>query len=148
MISRISLETSLERSERFENFIRLHDLFAICFFGYSKVLSLYEKASFLDELARESDPILPGTFDTGEGILISAEIISHARLGCRYFMILQPFGCLPNHVVGRGMIRKLQELYPQARILALDYDPDVSSTNIENRLQMLVEEARRETVGG
>jgi len=107
---------------------------------------LYEKAPFLDELARESDPILPGTFDTGEGILIPAEIVSHANRGIRYFMILQPFGCLPNHVVGRGMIRKLQELYPQARILALDYDPDVSSTNIENRLQMLVEEAWRETV--
>ncbi len=107
---------------------------------------LYEKAPFLDELAKESDPVLPGTFDTGEGILIPAEIIHHANRGCRYFMILQPFGCLPNHVVGRGMIRKLQELYPQARILALDYDPDVSSTNIENRLQMLVEEAQREPV--
>ena len=107
---------------------------------------LYERAPSLDELARESDPILPGTFDTGEGILIPAEIISNANRGCRYFMILQPFGCLPNHVVGRGMIRKLQELYPEARILALDYDPDVSPTNIENRLQILVEEARREAV--
>ncbi len=99
---------------------------------------LYERAPSLDELARESDPILPGTFDTGEGILIPAEIISNANRGCRYFMILQPFGCLPNHVVGRGIAKKLKELYPDARILPLDYDPDVSTANIENRLQMLI----------
>ena len=54
------------------------------------------------------------------------------------FVILQPFGCLPNHVVGRGIVKQLKERYPHANILPLDYDPDVSFANIENRLQMLV----------
>ena len=53
-------------------------------------------------------------------------------------MILQPFGCLPNHVVGRGISKRLKELYPDAQILPLDYDPDVSFANVENRLQMLI----------
>ena len=80
--------------------------------------------------------------NAGEGILIPAEILEHAAQGCRAFVILQPFGCLPNHVVGRGLIRALKERYPDAQILPLDYDPDVSFANVENRLQMLIMNAR------
>ena len=99
---------------------------------------LYEPATNMRDLAKESDPIVHHTYDSGEGILIPAEIVHHAKHGCRSFVILQPFGCLPNHVVGRGIVKKLKELYPDVQILPLDYDPDVSFANIENRLQMLV----------
>lgn len=99
---------------------------------------LYEKAARIQELAEKSDPIIPHTFDAGEGILIPGEILHHAEKGCRAFVILQPFGCLPNHVVGRGITKKIKEKYPDAQILPLDYDPDASFANIENRLQMLV----------
>ena len=92
----------------------------------------------LPELVKASDPIIHHTFDAGEGVLIPGEILHHAARGCRAFVILQPFGCLPNHVVGRGIAKKLKELYPDAQILPLDYDPDVSFANIENRLQMLI----------
>ena len=51
---------------------------------------------------------------------------------------------MPNHVVGRGISKKLKEMYPNAQILPLDYDPDVSFANIENRLQMLVMNAKQE----
>lgn len=96
----------------------------------------------MPELVKESDPIIHHTFDAGEGVLIPGEILHHAKQGCRSFIILQPFGCLPNHVVGRGISKKLKELYPEANILALDYDPDVSFANIENRLQMLIMNTR------
>ncbi|MCC8104817.1 MAG: acyl-CoA dehydratase activase [Clostridiales bacterium] len=99
---------------------------------------LYERPARLPELVKDSDPIIHHTFDAGEGVLIPGEILHHAKKGCRAFVILQPFGCLPNHVVGRGIAKKLKELYPDAQILPLDYDPDVSFTNIENRLQMLI----------
>ena len=99
---------------------------------------LYTPACRLPELAKKSDPVIPHTFDAGEGILIPGEIIHHAERGCRTFVILQPFGCLPNHVVGRGIVKKLRELYPDIQILPLDYDPDVSFANLENRLQMLI----------
>lgn len=99
---------------------------------------LYTPASRLPELVKDSDPIIHHTFDAGEGILIPGEILHHAKKGCRAFIILQPFGCLPNHVVGRGISKQLKELYPDAQILPLDYDPDVSFANIENRLQMLI----------
>ena len=103
---------------------------------------LHEKATRMDQLAQTSDPIIHHTFDAGEGILIPGEILECARKGCRNFIILQPFGCLPNHVVGRGISKKLKEIYPDARILPLDYDPDISFANIENRLQMLIMNAK------
>ena len=103
---------------------------------------LYERPASMAELARRSDPIIHHTFDAGEGILIPAEILEQAARGVRNFVILQPFGCLPNHVVGRGIIKRVKELYPDAQVLPLDYDPDVSQANIENRLQMLVMDAR------
>ncbi len=99
---------------------------------------LYTPVCRLPDLVRDSDPIIHHTFDAGEGVLIPGEILHHARHGCRAFVILQPFGCLPNHVVGRGVTKRLKELYPDAQILPLDYDPDVSFANIENRLQMLI----------
>ena len=99
---------------------------------------LYTPACRMQDLVRASDPIIHHTFDAGEGVLIPGEILHHAAHGCRAFVILQPFGCLPNHVVGRGIVKKLKELYPDAQILPLDYDPDVSFANLENRLQMLI----------
>ena len=104
---------------------------------------LYQPPTRMPELVRASDPIIHHTFDAGEGVLIPAEILHHAEHGCRNFVILQPFGCLPNHVVGRGISKRLKELYPDAQILPLDFDPDVSFANIENRLQMLIMNARK-----
>lgn len=108
---------------------------------------LYKPTARIQDLAKRSDAILHHTFDAGEGILIPGEILHHAANGCRNFIILQPFGCLPNHIVGRGIVKRLKELYPDVQILPLDYDPDVSFANIENRLQMLImnEKSRRVT---
>ena len=103
---------------------------------------LYEPATRMPELVQDSDAIIHHTFDAGEGVLIPGEIIHHANHGCEAFLILQPFGCLPNHIVGRGIVKRLRELYPAAQILSLDYDPDVSFANVENRLQMLVMNVR------
>lgn len=105
---------------------------------------LYEKALRMQDMVKDSDPIIHHTFDAGEGVLIPGEILHHAKHGCRAFVILQPFGCLPNHVVGRGICKKLKEMYPDVQILPLDYDPDVSFANIENRLQMLIMNVKKQ----
>ena len=69
---------------------------------------------------------------------MAAEIAHYAEEGVRSFVILQPFGCLPNHICGRGVIKKLKERYPDIQILPLDLDPDTSFANVENRLQMML----------
>jgi predicted CoA-substrate-specific enzyme activase len=103
---------------------------------------LFEASMRLPEMAALADPVMHRTFTSGEGYLIPGEIIHHARRGVRSFIILQPFGCIPNHISGRGVVKRLKEEFPHIQILALDYDPDVSFANIENRLQMLIMNAK------
>jgi predicted nucleotide-binding protein (sugar kinase/HSP70/actin superfamily) len=107
---------------------------------------LYEPPCRMPDLVEASDDIVHHTFDAGEGVLIPAEIIHNARKGVEAFVILQPFGCLPNHVVGRGIVARLKRDFPNARILSLDYDPDMSFANIENRLQMLIMSIREDEI--
>ncbi len=99
---------------------------------------LYQKALRPKDLYHEVDDIIPETLSCGEGWLMAAEIAHYAKQGVKSFVILQPFGCLPNHICGRGTIKQLKERYPGIRILPLDLDPDTSYANVENRLQMLI----------
>jgi predicted nucleotide-binding protein (sugar kinase/HSP70/actin superfamily) len=99
---------------------------------------LYEAHIPLPKAAKFSDSIMHHSIMSGESFMIAADIIHYIKKGVRSFIVLQPFGCLPNHICGRGVIKKIKELYPDIHILPLDYDPDVSFANIENRLQMLL----------
>ena len=56
----------------------------------------------------------------------------------------QPFGCLPNHIVGKGMIRKVKRLYPQANIVPIDYDPSATQVNQENRIKLMLAVAKEQ----
>ena len=91
---------------------------------------------------KKSDAIIPHTFDAGEGVLIPGEILHHAAQGCRAFIILQPFGCLPNHVVGKGMVRQIKNRLPQANIVCVDYDPGATRINQENRIKLMLANAK------
>ncbi|MCD7821965.1 MAG: activase, partial [Clostridiales bacterium] len=99
---------------------------------------LYECVKRPKDLYQEVSDIIPETLSCGEGWLMAAEIAHNAKRGVKSFLILQPFGCLPNHVCGRGVIKRLKEEYPDISILPLDLDPDTSYANVENRLQMLI----------
>ena len=69
---------------------------------------------------------------------MAAEIVHYAKEGVKSFIILQPFGCLPNHICGRGVIKRIKEDYPNVTIQPLDLDPDTSYANVENRMQMMI----------
>lgn len=99
---------------------------------------LYEKSLRPRDMYEGVRDIIPETLSCGEGWLMAAEIAHYAREDVRSFIILQPFGCLPNHICGRGVIKRLKEEFPQIQILPLDLDPDTSFANVENRLQMLI----------
>jgi predicted nucleotide-binding protein (sugar kinase/HSP70/actin superfamily) len=109
---------------------------------------LYERCPRLPEMAEDCKHILHRTFISGEGWLIPGEIVHFAKHGVKSFVVLQPFGCLPNHICGRGVIGRIKEDFPDIQILPLDFDPDTSRANIENRLQMLImNEKSREIYG-
>ena len=99
---------------------------------------LYHRAARPQELHDGVKEIIPKTLTCGEGWLMAGEIAHYANQGVRSFIILQPFGCLPNHVCGRGVTKRLKEEFPGVQILPLDLDPDTSYANVENRLQMLI----------
>jgi predicted nucleotide-binding protein (sugar kinase/HSP70/actin superfamily) len=99
---------------------------------------LFVKATPFVQLAAETEEIMNLTFLSGEGWLIPGEIKEYALRGVQSFVILQPFGCLPNHICGRGIMKKVKEEFPAVQILPLDLDPDTSFANVENRLQMLI----------
>ena len=99
---------------------------------------LYHPAARPQDLYSDVEHFIPKTLTCGEGWLMAGEIAHYAHQGVRSFIILQPFGCLPNHVCGRGVTKRLKEEFPGVQILPLDLDPDTSYANVENRLQMLI----------
>ena len=62
--------------------------------------------------------------------------------GTPNIVCIQPFACLPNHVVGKGVIKKLREIYPQANVVAVDYDPGASEVNQLNRIKLMLSSAK------
>ena len=78
----------------------------------------------------------------GEGWLLTAEMLELIHSGTHNIVCTQPFGCLPNHIVGKGMIRKLKDEYPYSNIVALDYDPGATKINQENRIKLMLANAR------
>lgn len=86
--------------------------------------------------------ISPGV-KMGEGWLLTAEMVELIHSGVENIVCTQPFGCLPNHIVGKGMMRKIKEENPNANIVAIDYDPGATKINQENRIKLMLSVARR-----
>ena len=78
----------------------------------------------------------------GEGWLLTAEMIELVEGGYANIVCAQPFGCLPNHIVGKGMINKIRALHPEANITPIDYDPSATRVNQENRIKLMLAVAR------
>ncbi len=79
----------------------------------------------------------------GEGWLIPAEMAALAQSGVENIICAQPFGCLPNHIVAKGMSRAIKEDNPNANIVAIDYDPGATRVNQENRIKLMLINAKR-----
>ena len=94
------------------------------------------------ELVKLTDGIISTGDKMGEGWLLTAEMIELVRAGYENIVCAQPFGCLPNHICGKGMINKIRELYPQANITPIDYDPSATRVNQENRIKLMLAVAR------
>lgn len=89
--------------------------------------------------------ISPGT-KMGEGWLLTAEMLELAESGVENIVCTQPFGCLPNHIVGKGMMRPIKENNPDVNIVAIDYDAGATRVNQENRLKLMLANAKKTNV--
>ena len=80
----------------------------------------------------------------GEGWLLTAEMLELAETGYENIVCTQPFGCLPNHINGKGAIRRIKEINPNANIVTIDYDPGAPKVNQENRIKLMLAVGREE----
>ncbi len=98
----------------------------------------YEKPATYEELKEMVRDVIGYGAKMGEGWLLTAEMVELIKTGYGNIVCAQPFGCLPNHIVGKGMVRKLRSLYPKANIVPIDYDPGATRVNQENRIKLML----------
>ena len=97
----------------------------------------------IEHIAGLAEPFLSLGNQYGEGWFLTGEMVELLLTGTPNIVCIQPFACLPNHVVGKGVIKKLRSFYPQANIVAVDYDPGSSEANQLNRLKLMLSAAKK-----
>ena len=93
--------------------------------------SIYVKAKYASEILDLSNQF-------GEGWLIAGEVASYARQGIKRVVCIQPFGCIANHIVAKGIEKRLRKFYPEMNLLYLDVDGGMAEVNLQNRLHFLI----------
>ncbi len=102
----------------------------------------FEPIHDFEHLRACADKVLNQGVKMGEGWLIPAEMAALAETGTENIVCAQPFGCLPNHIAGKGAIRTLKNMYADENIVAVDYDPSATKVNQENRIKLMLATAR------
>lgn len=102
----------------------------------------------IEDVAKLAEPFLAIGNQYGEGWFLTGEMAELLTSGTPNIVCIQPFACLPNHVVGKGVIKALRKSYPWANIVAVDYDPGASEVNQLNRIKLMLSSARRAMQGG
>ena len=94
------------------------------------------------QVIKNADGFIDQGVKMGEGWLLTAEVVSLIKEGISNIISAQPFGCLPNHIVAKGMAKKIKDVYPQSNLVAIDYDPSASRVNQENRIRLMLANAK------
>ena len=95
----------------------------------------------IEDLAKMAKPIVSLGNQTGEGWFLTGEMMELIHAGAPNIVCIQPFACLPNHIVGKGVIKAIRKDYPEANIVAVDYDPGASEVNQLNRIKLMLSTA-------
>jgi predicted nucleotide-binding protein (sugar kinase/HSP70/actin superfamily) len=101
----------------------------------------FSPASNIDHMADMASEIVSLGNQTGEGWFLTAEMLELIENGTPNIVCTQPFACLPNHIVGKGVIKELRRLHPKSNIVAIDYDPGASEVNQLNRIKLMLSTA-------
>jgi predicted nucleotide-binding protein (sugar kinase/HSP70/actin superfamily) len=103
----------------------------------------FEPAASIYQLADYAEEFLSLCNSMGEGWLLTAEMIELIHAGVPNIVCAQPFACLPNHIVGKGVIKEIRHRHPLANIVAIDYDPGASEVNQLNRIKLMLATAMK-----
>lgn len=97
----------------------------------------------IETLGKYAEPIVSLCNQTGEGWFLTGEMMELIHDGVNNIVCTQPFACLPNHIVGKGVIKEIKRKNPLANIVAVDYDPGASEVNQLNRIKLMMDAARK-----
>ena len=103
----------------------------------------FEPPAHIEDLAKGASEVVSVGNQTGEGWFLTGEMLELIESGASNIVCIQPFGCLPNHIVGKGVIKKLRHMNPTANIVAIDYDPGASEVNQLNRIKLMLSTAMK-----
>ncbi len=103
----------------------------------------FEPLKSVEYLVDKAKGILSLGNHSGEGWLLAAEMVELIEMDAPNIVCVQPFGCLPNHITGKGMAKRIKQNYPQANIVPIDYDPGASEVNQLNRIKLMLSVAFR-----
>lgn len=103
----------------------------------------FDAPAHIDDLAKYARDIVSEGNQTGEGWFLTGEMLELIHTGTNNIVCTQPFACLPNHVVGKGVIKELRHRYPLSNIVAIDYDPGASEVNQLNRIKLMLSTANK-----
>ncbi len=95
------------------------------------------------ETAKNAESIVSHGNQTGEGWFLTGEMVELINSGVNNIVCCQPFACLPNHIVGKGVIKELRHQYPMSNIVAIDFDPGASEVNQLNRIKLMLSTAQK-----
>ncbi len=110
-----------------------------------KTIKKYTKftpMNYFKETKEMSNGVIGHGAKMGEGWLLTAEMVELCETGYANIVCAQPFGCLPNHICGKGVMKTIKQLHPNANIVAIDYDPSATKVNQENRIKLMLAMAR------
>ncbi len=99
--------------------------------------------AYIEETAERAEKIVSIGNQTGEGWFLTGEMLELIAQGAPNIICAQPFGCLPNHIVGKGVIKEVRREHPEANIVAIDYDPGASEVNQLNRIKLMLSTAMK-----
>ncbi|MDD6550759.1 MAG: acyl-CoA dehydratase activase-related protein, partial [Lachnospiraceae bacterium] len=99
--------------------------------------------AYIDDTAKRATSVVSLGNQTGEGWFLTGEMLELIDEGVKNIVCIQPFGCLPNHIVGKGVIKHIRADYPKANIVAIDYDPGASEVNQLNRIKLMLSTANK-----
>lgn len=105
----------------------------------SSIFRYYTPFNDIFTAAKHGEEVISLNAQFGEGWLLPAEIVTFAHKGINNVISLQPFGCIANHIISKGVEKKIKTLYPQMNLLSLDFDSGVSDVNITNRLHLMID---------
>ncbi len=103
----------------------------------------FEPTAYIEDLAKLAEPIVSCGNQTGEGWFLTGEMLELIHQGATNIICAQPFACLPNHIVGKGVIKEIRHEFPEANIVAIDYDPGASEVNQLNRIKLMLSTAQK-----